>query len=175
VESDRPNPLGAYGRSKADAEAAVLARLPGALVVRTSAFFGPWDRHNFVARVLDTLRRGEPFPAVSDQIVSPTYVPDLVHVCLDFLQDGERGLWHLANRGSRSWAELAGETARLAGLDESLIIPCMRETWPASRPCYSVLGSERGWPLPAVEDALKRCLASLVFCSTKELRNQQAT
>ena len=30
-------------------------------------------------------------------MVSPTYVPDLVHASLDLLIDGEHGLWHLAN------------------------------------------------------------------------------
>jgi dTDP-4-dehydrorhamnose reductase len=36
-------PLGAYGRSKAEAERRVLEADPQALVIRTSSFFGPWD------------------------------------------------------------------------------------------------------------------------------------
>ena len=52
VESDKVAPLGVYGRSKADAERRVLDSDPQALVIRTSAFFGPWDEHNFVVQTL---------------------------------------------------------------------------------------------------------------------------
>ena len=74
--------------SKADAERRVLDALPEALVVRTSAFFGPWDEHNLVTRGLNALAAGESFPVASDATVSPTFVPDLVHTSLDLLIDG---------------------------------------------------------------------------------------
>src|SRR5205085_2551062 len=74
VESAPRSPLGVYGRSKALAEERVLAAHEGALVVRTSAFFGPWDLHDFVARTLDSLGRGEQPSAAGDAVVSPTYV-----------------------------------------------------------------------------------------------------
>ena len=54
-------------------------------------------------------------------IVSPTYVPDLVHEVLNLLIDGAAGLWHLANPGALSWDDLALRAARLAGYDEDLI------------------------------------------------------
>ena len=103
VESDPVGPLNVYGRTKIEAERRVLALDPAALVVRTSAFFGPSDRANFVTRVLDTLERGETVRAASDAIVSPTYVPDLVNRALDLLIDGAAGVWHLANAGALSW------------------------------------------------------------------------
>ena len=80
VESDAPAPLNVYGASKAAAERDVLARCPDAMVVRTSAFFGPWDRHNFVFHALGALARRELFRAAADKRVSPTYLPDLVNV-----------------------------------------------------------------------------------------------
>ena len=92
VESDPLRPLNVYGRSKAEAEARVLEALPSALVVRTSAFFGPWDEHNFVTIALRELAAGRPFVAAEDAVISPTYVPDLVNASLDLLIDGERGL-----------------------------------------------------------------------------------
>jgi dTDP-4-dehydrorhamnose reductase len=158
LESDLPAPLNVYGRSKAEAEARVLASHPSALVVRTSAFFGPWDEYNFVTLALRALSRGERFAAASDSVVSPTYVPDLVNACLDLLIDGEHGLWHLSNGGALSWAEFARLAARLAGLDESLIEgrPSSSFNFAARRPAFSVLASERGALLPSVEDALSR-------------------
>jgi dTDP-4-dehydrorhamnose reductase len=160
VESDQPRPLNVYGRSKALMEERVLDVLPSALVVRTSAFFGPWDAHNFVTCALRALAAGEPFEAADDQIVSPTYVVDLVHATLDLLIDGEQGIWHLANRGAVSWAELARLAAECAEVPAHGIRarPTRELGLAAPRPRYSALGSERGQLMPALDDALGRYL-----------------
>ena len=121
VEPDRTAPACAYGRSKALAEERVLAAHEGAMVVRTSAFFGPWDRYNFLATTLERLARGEEVEASDGSVVSPTYVPDLVHATLDLLLDGESGLWHLANQGSVSWHALACEIADRGGHSPKLV------------------------------------------------------
>jgi dTDP-4-dehydrorhamnose reductase len=162
-ESDEANPLGVYGRCQAEAEAEVARLCPGALIVRSSAFFGPWDESHFVAQSLRALRNREPVAAPDDLTVSPTYVPDLAHACLDLLLDGERGVWHVANRGAATWLELARAAARLAGLDEHLAQgrPASSFGWSAPRRAYSALGSERGLLLPSWEDALGRYLAEL--------------
>jgi len=161
VESDAPAPLNVYGASKAAAEREVLALCPDAMVVRTSAFFGPWDRHNFLCHALAALERHEAFRAAHDVRISPTYVPDLVHVCLDLLIDGERGLWHLANRGDVSWAELAMRAATLAGVSTATLQPCASALLGerAPRPRNGVLASERASLMPSLDDALQRFLA----------------
>jgi dTDP-4-dehydrorhamnose reductase len=126
--------------------------------VRTSAFFGPWDRHNFVFQTLAALRRGERFQAAADLVVSPTYVPDLVHATLDLLIDGEAGIWHLANEGSASWFELARMAAVTGALDASVVEgrPAKLLGFTAPRPCCSALTSERGGLMPSLADALSR-------------------
>ncbi len=161
LEGDAPHPLNAYGRSKWQAEQAVLAHLPTALVVRTSAFFSAWDPHNFVHHALTAVRAGQPFAAADDLVISPTYVPDLVNTALDLLLDEAAGLWHLANQGAYTWAELARVAVRLAGLDDACVIPRPAASfgWAARRPGYSVLGSKHGALLPSVESGLHRHLA----------------
>ncbi len=156
-ESDDPLPLNVYGATKAEAERRVLEEHPNALVVRTSAFFGPWDRANFVTRVLEALRRGERVPA-SRAVVSPTYVPDLVQCCLDLLLDEEHGCWHVANVGAVRWHELAAEVARRAGLSPALVdaLDDADLGLKARRPAYSVLTSERALLLPTLESGLDR-------------------
>ncbi|WP_280156060.1 SDR family oxidoreductase [Piscinibacter sp. XHJ-5] len=158
VERDEPCPLNAYGEAKAEAERRVLAHAPDALVVRTAAFFGPWDRHNFVTQGLHALRGGARWPAAVDQEVSPTYVRDLVMASLDLLLDGESGIWHLANRGAASWFELATMAARAAGLGTEGIDAVRGETLGqvARRPRQAVLASERGQVMPPLDDALRR-------------------
>ena len=160
VESDAPSPLGTYGRSKAAAEAAVHAAHPGALVVRTAAFFGVDDDWNFVTGALRAIARDEPVVA-GDEVVSPTFVPDLVDATLDLLCDGAAGLWHLANAGAVSWGELATLAADGAGLDAPRLVPpdavAPRR---AARPRHVPLDSERGRLLPPLEHALARYLAT---------------
>jgi dTDP-4-dehydrorhamnose reductase len=161
VESHPVSPLCAYGRSKAEAEQQVLGIFPCALVIRTSAFFGPWDENNFVTVALRHLSKGDPLLAADDTVVSPTYVPDLVHACLDLLIDGEHGMWHLANQGAVTWAELARQSAAMAGLDGRLVQERNMASLglPALRPQYSVLGSERGSLLPSLNESLQQYLA----------------
>lgn len=163
VESDQPRPLNAYGRSKLEAERRVLKLAPSALVVRTAAFFGPWDPHNFVARAIHALQRQERWRAASDQLVSPTYVPELVQAALNLLIDGERGVWHLTNRGAVSWAGFAQMVAEAAGLNAGLVeaVPGAALGQVALRPRYSALQSERGLRLAPLQDAVERFLAEV--------------
>jgi dTDP-4-dehydrorhamnose reductase len=161
LESDRAHPLNVYGHSKLQAEQAVLARQPAALVVRTSAFFSAWDTHNFVHQALAAARAGQPFAAASDLAISPTYVPDLVNTALDLLIDEERGIWHLTNQGTCTWAELARQAVSAAGLDTAGIVPRPAASfgWAAVRPGFSALSSQQGILLPSVESGLQRYLA----------------
>jgi dTDP-4-dehydrorhamnose reductase len=158
VESDPVRPLSIYGRTKADGEVAVLSACPDALVVRTSAFFGPWDRWNVIHLAMEALASGRPWRAAADQRVSPTYVPDLVDTCLDLLIDGAAGLWHLVNAGDVSWAELARKAAAASGGAAELVEECTTAALglPARRPAYSVLGTDRGQILPPLDSALAR-------------------
>ena len=163
VESDRVSPLGAYGASKAAAEMGAMSLHPDALVIRTSAFFGPWDEWNFAILALRSIVTGVPFVAAGDCVVSPTYVPDLVNASLDLMIDGERGIRHLANPGAMSWVDFARAIARKAGLSPDLVqSTTSRELGlTAKRPCYSVLGTEKGSILPPLDDALDRWSGSV--------------
>jgi dTDP-4-dehydrorhamnose reductase len=157
VESDRVAPLNAYGASKAAAERATSLH-QDSLVIRTSAFFGPWDEYNFPVIAARTVASGLPFMAAGDSIVSPTYVPDLVNASLDLLIDGEKGVWHLANKGAVSWSDLALDVVSRAHLSKDLVrtVPTSALGLAAKRPAYSALTSERGIILPSLDDALDR-------------------
>lgn len=160
LESDGVAPLNVYGHSKVQAEKWVLRHHPCSLVIRTSAFFGPWDEYNFLTVALRALKTGQSFTAIADAMISPTYVPDLVNTSLDLLIDGECGLWHLSNPGAIAWVDLARWTAQRAGLDPAAIESCSLQALglPALRPRYSVLSSERGILLPGLDEAIARYL-----------------
>ena len=163
VESDICSPLNVYGKSKAEAEQRVLEAFAEALVIRTSAFFGPWDRFNFVRAVLDTLAKGRRFFAANDITVSPTYVPDLVNAVLDLLIDGEHGIWHVANAGGVTWAEFARLAAVQAKRDPAGVHPRPSRAlgFRAPRPQFTALSSERGSFMAPFEDSLARCVQEM--------------
>ena len=100
VESDEVCPTGVYGRSKATAEKLVKEAFPEALVVRTSAFFGPWDTYNFVHMTLRALKEGRRVEA-SDAAVFPAprrnflraWIGTPGHVGRALVRDGELAGW----------------------------------------------------------------------------------
>ena len=157
VETDPTAPLNAYGRSKAAAEQAI-AGLPGQhLIVRTAAFFSPFDDHNFAVHVVRALSQGRRFAAASDQVVTPTYVPHLCDAVLDLVIDRADGIWHLTNGEALSWAEFATCIARSCHLDSGLIdaVPGTTLGWRAERPAFVPLSTAKGQQLPDFSEALE--------------------
>jgi dTDP-4-dehydrorhamnose reductase len=162
VETDDPNPRNVFGQSKRLAEERILALFPDALIVRTAAFFGPGDGHDFLTRALREVSAGREVVAAGDVVISPTYLPHLADAMLDLLIDRERGIWHLANQGQVSWAEFATLAAQLAGLDESLVrcVNMAELGLVAERPAFSALDSERGRVMPTLAVGIMEYLAS---------------
>lgn len=159
-EGDAVGPLNVFGTTKAEAEAAVLAANPAALVVRSGAAFGSHGGRDFVRAALRVVGAGGVFPAAGDLTVTPCYLPDLVHAVLDLLIDGVTGVCHLATPEPVTWAGLARTAAALAGLDAALVEgrPAASFAWAAQRPAYTPLECGRGPALPPLEDCLTRFL-----------------
>jgi len=84
-----------------------------------------------------------------------------VNTALDLLLDEEQGIWHLANYGTCTWAELARLAIETAGLDSGGVVPRPAASfgWAATRPGFSALGSQQGMLLPSLESGLHRYLA----------------
>ncbi|MGL4312851.1 MAG: sugar nucleotide-binding protein [Sphingomonas sp.] len=155
VESDAPNPLNVYGRSKALGEEQVLAAGGRPLVARTAAFFSADSIHSFAMQALINVGRGKRFRA-SDVVVSPTHVPDLAHAVLDLLIDGETGIWHLTHGEAMQWDAFARAVLSACGADAGRVdtIAADADAWRAARPRQSALASQRGQPMPSLADAI---------------------
>lgn len=112
LESDPKAPLGAYGRSKAEGEDAVLASGARAAIVRTSWVFSA-HRANFVKTMLRLGETNDEVGVVADQHGRPTSARDLAMTCLALAQHlNERdarahGVFHFANAGDTTWADFA--------------------------------------------------------------------
>ena len=158
VESDAPNPLSAYGRTKLHGEGAAGEQ---AWVVRSSGLFGP-SGNNFVRTMLRLGAEREEVAVVDDQRTSPTYVGHLASATRELLER-PHGIWHVAAEGDCTWAELAEAIFEEARLDCRVRRVSTEELGrPAPRPAYSVLRSEKGAPtLPHWREGLRECLARL--------------
>lgn len=160
VESDAPNPLSVYGRTKLHGEAAAGE---GAWIVRSSGLFG-WTSRNFVRTMLRLGAERDEVAVVDDQRTAPTYVGHLASAVREIVRR-PFGVYHLAAAGECTWAEFAE-----AIFDEAAVDCRVRRITtadygaPAARPANSVLRSERGAPsLPHWRDGLRACLSRLAM------------
>ncbi len=162
-ETDPPNPLSVYARSKLEGEQRVLRSGASACVLRTAWLYGRHGK-NFVKAILEAAEKGEPLRVVADQVGSPTATQDLAEAIRGLIQTPHRGLFHVVNSGACSRFEFARAIVR--GRVEVVPITTAEAGRPASRPANSSLISVR-WeaaglrPLRPWESALDRFLNSL--------------
>jgi dTDP-4-dehydrorhamnose reductase len=161
VESDAPNPLSAYGRSKLLGEAAAG---PDAVIVRTSWLFDEIG-HNFVRTMLRLAEDRDEVAVVDDQRGCPTYVGHLADAVHELLDKGvDPGVLHLAAEGDCTWAGFAEAVFEEVGVDCRVRRISTEELGrPAPRPAYGVLRSQRSDAptLPHWRDGLRECLARM--------------
>jgi dTDP-4-dehydrorhamnose reductase len=160
LESDPPNPLSAYGRTKLEGESAAGE---GAWIVRSSWLFG-WTGTNFVRTMLRLGAERDEVAVVDDQRGCPTYVAHLAEALRELVQLAP-GIWHVAADGECTWADFAEAIFAETGLSCRVRRISTEELGrPAPRPAYSVLRSERpGAPrLPHWREGLRACLERLL-------------
>jgi dTDP-4-dehydrorhamnose reductase len=144
VESDRPAPLSAYGRTKLAGERAVARAAPVAhTIVRSSWLFGVGGRC-FPQTILRQAGEREELTVVADQVGAPTFTGHLASALLELSDRPILGVVHVAGGGHCSWFEFACAVVAHAGL-RTEIRPgrTQDQDRPAPRPPYSVLRSER--------------------------------
>ncbi len=124
-ETDRPDPVNFYGKSKLAAENAVRkAGLLNWAIARTVLVFGTGNklsRSNFALWVIDQLSAGNRIRVVDDQWRSPTYAPDLAQGLHKLIRYDKRGVYHLSGREFLSVFAFAQKIASVFDLDSSLV------------------------------------------------------
>jgi dTDP-4-dehydrorhamnose reductase len=148
VETDPLKPLGVYGRSKADGEAAVRAANPQHIILRTAWVFGPFGA-NFLKTMLRLARERDALRVVADQHGCPTSTLDIAEAVLavDAALTRRRDLWgvyHFTGSGATNWHQFASAIveaqARYTGRKPSVeAITTADYPTPAKRPANSEL------------------------------------
>lgn len=151
IESDFPNPLGVYGRTKLQGEEAIKAEGGTYLIFRTSWVYSLRNQSGFVQKALAWSRQHETLRIVDDQISNPTWAKMLAELTVQVLEKGidyakeRNGLYHLAGGGYCSRLDWAKEILALdPKKDEQKtrqILPAKSADFPtpAQRPTFSGL------------------------------------
>jgi dTDP-4-dehydrorhamnose reductase len=141
VESDQPNPLSIYGKSKLAAERRVRELLRRFFIVRTSGLYGAHGR-NFVVSILKAAREKTAVEVVDDQTCSTTYTRDLALALVELAESPLYGTYHLTNSGEVTRFGLAKVVLGKCGVN-TRVLPITSAAWkaPAMRPAFSVLAN----------------------------------
>ncbi|TNE75359.1 MAG: dTDP-4-dehydrorhamnose reductase [Bacteroidetes bacterium] len=143
------NPIGVYGKTKAEGEKFVIMTPADAIVIRTSWVYSSYGK-NFVKTILRLMEEKPELNIVSDQFGSPTYARDLAHACVKIILKGSRisekgRVYHYCNEGVINWYQFAKAIAELSGNVDFPIHAITTDQFPtkAKRPVYSALSNEK--------------------------------
>tara|TARA_B100000809_G_C15127348_1_gene526809 strand:+ start:1839 stop:2741 length:903 start_codon:yes stop_codon:yes gene_type:complete len=125
-ETDQPNPLSYYGKSKYEAEKTLQASSIKWSIVRTILVYGLTEnmsRSNIVLWAKEALEKGTSLKVVNDQYRMPTLAEDLAMGCWLIAQKEKEGIYHLSGKDYMSILDLVCSVADFYKLDISTITP----------------------------------------------------
>jgi dTDP-4-dehydrorhamnose reductase len=184
VETDAPNPIGVYGRSKLAGEAAIAGIGKDYVILRTGWVCSPTG-NNFVKTMLRLATQRDEIGVVDDQWGAPTFAGDLAKVIVSIgealVASSDRsefvGLYHATGSGETTWYRFARAIMKGSadkGGPSCRIRPITTPEYPtrAKRPANSrldcsKLGRVFGVSLPAWETSLDICLDQLINASQR--------
>ncbi len=149
-ESDAPEPLNVYGKSKLRGEQAIQASGGAYLILRTAWVYS-LRGDSFVRKVMQWARQTETLRVVEDQVSNPTWARMLAETTSLLLAHGagivseHTGLYHLAGGGYASRLEWAREILKLDPKSDEQsvkeVVPALTSDFPtpALRPLFSAL------------------------------------
>lgn len=148
TETDTPNPVNYYGKTKRWGEEAIEQICTNYAIVRVEVVYGKplnGQHGNIVHLVKNRLGNGQSIRVVSDQFRSPTWVEDIAYAIETLLSNKHHGIYHICGGETLSVADIAYRVAHFFNLDNSLIEPVttkeMNEATP--RPLFSPMSTEK--------------------------------
>ena len=123
IESDTPNPINHYGKTKLEAERLVLGTSSGNLVIRSNSIVGPssGSGESFSDWIINRLQAGQSVPLFEDQYRSPLHIRTMLDVLESGCVQDVTGLVHVGGPQRMSRAEFGFAVARTHGLSADLI------------------------------------------------------
>ena len=129
-ETDVPNPLSVYGKSKLKSEEILLKSKIKFTILRTILVYGKGNslgRKNIVLWIKEMLENKKQITIVNDQYRMPTYVEDLAMACKISIDKKTNGIFNISSTQLLSIFQIAQQVAEVFGLQKELIIPISTE------------------------------------------------
>ncbi len=151
IETDTPNPINVYGRTKRAGEKALQALMPiNALIIRTSWVYSEYG-NNFVKTMLKLGKERDELSVVNDQMGSPTYAADLADAILEIIKHKKfrdvaqtTQIYHYSNEGEISWYEFAKEIFKIEKIEcEVNSVTLQQYPTPAKRPRNTIMKKDK--------------------------------
>lgn len=130
-ETDTPNPLSHYGRSKLASEKVLELSSAKSTILRTILVYGlvkNMARNNIVLWVKEMLESGKEITIVDDQFRMPTYVEDLAQACKISIDKGIEGVFNISSNTLLSIYEMVLQIAEAFSLNKDLVKPISTAT-----------------------------------------------
>lgn len=127
IETDIPNPINIYGKTKLAGEIALQELMPtNVIIIRTSSLYSEYG-NNFVKTVLMLGKKKKELNVINDQFSSPTYASDLAGIIIEIISNKNfqtkvrlTEIYHYSSKGEVSWYEFAKEIFELGGIDHPI-------------------------------------------------------
>lgn len=168
-ETDSPNPLNIYGKSKLAGEEHIQKIHSKYFIIRTSWLYSEFG-NNFLKTILRLAKTQNEITVINDQIGTPTYAGDLARfiVLLILKNNHKYGIYNYSNQGAISWLDFALAIINLTNNKTTILPTCTSKfVTKAKRPSYSVLSKVKtistfNLDIPNWEESLKFMLKRFV-------------
>jgi dTDP-4-dehydrorhamnose reductase len=165
-ETDEPNPLSVYAKSKVDGEALLLnSDYKNHSIVRTIIVYGIGNnlsRTNIICWAKEALSKGQPMNIIDDQFRAPTWADDLAWACLRICDLDTTGIYHISGPETFSVYTIVERVANYYGLSTESLTKTDSSTLnqPAKRPPRTGFDltksrNELGYNPKTIEETLK--------------------
>ncbi|MGQ9706487.1 MAG: dTDP-4-dehydrorhamnose reductase [bacterium] len=140
IETDKPNPINVYGRTKYLGELEVVSYSGNWLIIRSAWLFGASSKC-FPVRIYNRAITNGYLKLVIDEIGSPTYTKDLAMAIANLINVNAKGVFHFVNSGRASRYDIAVKTLEYFGLNDVKIYKIMADEFETivKRPRMTVL------------------------------------
>ena len=98
LETDIPNPLNYYGKSKLEAENILKSSNIDYLIFRPNVLYsGNLNKNHFLSWIYKNLKNNNHIKLVEDQISNPVYIPFFIKALIDCILLDVKGVYHIGS------------------------------------------------------------------------------
>lgn len=134
-ESDEPNPISIYTKSKFEGEKIVQSLLKKYFIFRAGWMIGGGKKDKkFVAKILELIKTKDTLTVVNDKRGCPTFTKDFSECIIKIVKLGRYGLYHVTNEGSVSRYDIACKIVEFLGRNDITVKPISSDLFPLPAP-----------------------------------------